>query len=240
MALETFPSCIGAYFLDSTGVSGSTLVDQTTYGNNMALTGSIIYATRGGYEGMDFNNSFFFEGANVLLPGGSAVVVAMSNADGADGSLFLFNTLSRKASAGNYDGVPNEAVTADWFAGTYGRKGVFFNTNQPTIFGYDGNFVSGTSFGADTKNLFTAAVSIDPARVEGTTKTQVVQTAAYGAGASATILGSHMRIGSLKASGTLPGGHYLWGKRVYFFNENVLNNANFTAARAAEIVQWGL
>lgn len=242
MSLETFPSCIGAFFLDSTGVSGSTLVDQTAYCNDLALlTGAITYSTRDGQEVMDFDNSYWFEGPNLLIPGGSVVFVGVCDAPGADGSLMVLNTLSRKANPANWDGVPNNAVDADWHASIYARKALYFNTNIPRIFDRTtGVNSAGTAFTAGAMNIFTGGVSIEPARTEGSTGTQGVQTSNFAAAASASTVGSHMRVGHLKASGGITAGKYLSGKRLYFFNENVFNNSAFAAARAAEMALWGI
>lgn len=245
MGLQSLDTCIGAFYCDATGYDtlSSKLVDKSGYGNDLSIkVGTApVYATRAGFQVMDFDLTYYFEGENLWTSGGSCVFVGVCDQDGADGSQAIVNTLSRKATADNFAGTTVEAVNGDWVLGTYGRKAILLSSNGPFIFNWNGGaFASGSNFVAGAMNIFTAAVSLHPAQLQASTKTQAIVTAAEGSGSAAAIAGSIMRIGFLKASGTLTAGKYLSAKRIYFYTGNVFEHADFTTARAAEIATWGI
>jgi hypothetical protein len=241
MGLQDLDTCIGAYHCESAGVVGGALIDQTAYGNDLPLiTGTPVFNTRDGFECMDLDNTYWFEGPSLLLTRGSMAVVAVINGTQADGTLAAVNTIRGTWSAGNFDGVPNNAVDADWFSSTWQRRYVGFFGQSPRLNERGGTSQAGTDFVSGAISLITGAFPGYPAQIQASTNTQAVQTSAFAAGSTACRIGHQMRIGHLKASGGLTGGRYCSLKRVYFFAGNVFDHPDFTTQRAAEIVAWGI
>lgn len=248
MGMQTLDTCIGAYFCDATGFDtvGKKLVDKTAYGNHLdiKLLTAPVYATRAGQQVMDFDNTYYFEGENLLKPGGSCVIVGVCDMSGADGTQYVVNTQSRKAAFGNFAGVPNDSTDAEWFTSAYGRGSLWFNTMAPRIFEpAAGTSAAGSAFVAGAMNIFTGAINIYPAQMQASTKSGAATTTNFASGATAVQAGqgSVMRIGAIKAAGAaLTAGKYISAKRIYFFNGNVFNHPNFVATRADEIALWGI
>lgn len=241
--MKNISTCIAAYYCDATGFNTGSkqLIDQSGYGNHLdiKLLTAPVYANRAGHQVMDFDNTYYFEGQNLLQPGGSVVVVGCVSLDAVDGVLHVVATASRSASVGNFDGVPNETTDAEWFTAKR-QKQVFFYGNSPRMFENSGIGAEGADFVAGAMNLFTGAISLNPAQLQGATKTQVPAIAAFGAGATASAMGSHVRLGFLKTAGGLAATRYMGIKRVYFFAGNVFNHPDFATKRASEIAAFGI
>lgn len=242
--LKELSTCVAAYSCDATGYDSISkkLVDGSGYGNHLDLkVGTApIFATRDGYQVMDFDNTYYFEGDSPLPPAGSIVLVGVTSHTGGDGNLYIINTASRKALAGNFDAVPPDNSDSEWFAGTYGRRPIFFNSMSPRIFGWTGGQQAiGSAFSAGQMNMFSASVNQAPAQLQAATGAQSRQVSNFSKNAHASIYGDMLRIGHIKASDTLSGS-YIALKRAYFFLGNVFEHPEFEAARAAEMAAWGI
>lgn len=252
MSLKNLNTCIGAYAFDATGFDtiNKRLIDRSLYGNHLdlKLRTAPVYATRSGYQVMDFDNTYYFEGRDLLTSGGSVVIVGVVSADAADGTLQLITGSSRRANAGNFDGVPNDSTddnTANvGFIGQGVRtKYLSFLGNRPRYSDNTGPTAGTTLFTAGGMNIFTAAAPLSPALMLGSVKEEAPFTTSFASGGLAARSGSHMRIGHLKGvggSGGLTAGKYLSLKAAYFFTDNVFDHPDFIGARKAEIALWGI
>ncbi len=251
MNLKNLNTCIGAFAFDATGFDNinKRLIDRSPYGNHLdlKLLTAPVYATRGGFPVMDFDNTYYFEGQNLLTSGGSVVIVGVVSADAVDGTLQLITGSSRRANVGNFDGVPNEATddaTATGFIGPGNRtKFINYNGNTPRYSDNLGMTASGGLVTAGAMHLFTAACPLVPAIIMGAVNENIPATTNFAQGSFAARSGSHMRIGHLKGvggSGGVTAGKYLSLKAAYFFTDNVFDHPDFVAARKAEIERWGI
>lgn len=240
MSLQDLDTCVAAYYCDSDGVVGGNLIDQTEFGNDLVGAGTPVFATRDGFEVMDFDNAFWFEGMSPLLPGGSMVLVGVVDIDAGSGSLHVVNTAAKNAAVGNFDAVPPDNSDADWLSSTYQRKSIFFTSNSARGFDRVGTSATAGNFTAGAMNIVTAAFPTVPYEIQAALGTGTVAASAYSAAVSAPRTGAMVRIGHLKASGGITAGKYCAAKRVYFFRGNVFDHAGFAAAMAAEKVLWGV
>lgn len=242
MGLQDLSNCVAAYHLEPAGVVGGQLIDQSGYGNHLDLIfGTPLYATRDGIEMMDFDNSFWFEGRNVMLSGGSVAVVGCLSMAGSEGVLYPVNTVSIKTTAGNFNALPYENTDAEWFSSTYQIKGVGFSQSRAvTLNDRTGVATPGAVWTNDQANLFVGCFDIATQTAIGARGSDTPTSNAVASGITAARDGALIRIGHIRSSGSFLTGRYVSAKRLYFFADNVFNHPSFATERAAEIAAWGI
>lgn len=240
---DSLNNLIAEYHLEAAGVVGGQLVDQSGFGNHLPLVvGTPQYAVRDGILMMNFDNSFYFEGDNVMLSGGSTVVVGCAHMVGNEGNLYPVNTSTIKAGLGNFDAIPPENVDADWFGSTYQVRALSFGQSRAvTLFDRTGVASPGGLWTNGQANLFAGCFDIATQTAIGARGSDAPASSAVASGVTTAREGALMRIGQVRQAAGYPAGvGYVSAIRLYFFNGNVFNHPDFTTARAAEIALWGL
>ena len=242
MGLQDLSTCVGAYHCDTAGydAANTRITDQTAYGNHLDLvTGTPVFTTRDGFECLDMDNTFWFEGDSPLLPRGSYVAVFVANLPGSDGTTYPISTASPRLVNDDFDGVPTGLSDADWLSSAYQRRTMRVLGATVSVHDRVGQNVSNV-VSLESMALVTGAFPADPA---------VIQAALNGAAASSSPgfnnddegsrTGSRLRIGQLKST-AITAGRYFALKRLYFFAGNVFDHASFDTERAAEMATWGI
>jgi hypothetical protein len=233
-------TCVAAYHCESAGVVASELVDQTAYGNDLALvTGTPVFTTYDTFECLDLNNTYWFEGPSALLPSGSIVVVACVDGIAGDGNLEAIITSSPIDEDDDHEGL--EALTdAEWLSSTYERRRVFWNTNAPRISDRIGTSATTASFTASQMNIVTGAWLTELGTLNGATNTETPIVGTYTNNYNASRIGNLMRVGQLKTSGGITATRFLALKRIFIFTGNVFTHADYATKLAAEKALWNI
>lgn len=250
--MTTFASldtCIGRYHLDATGFDavGDRLVDLSGYGNHLAISGATdpTYRTVGGFQCIEFTNTYWFEGDSNLPPEFSWLFVGAADYAAADGTLRIVNTADRNFNtADDRDGNPAAISDADWHSTVYKQKAIELVIMTPRIYDDIGVAQSGAAWSTNTMDLHLGAVRGLPAQLLAAGKTGVASASNFLAGvqtASNPRTGSRMRVGHLKsAAGALASSKWVAGKRLFIFEGVVFDHAGFAAALAAEKTAFGI
>ena len=244
--LDDLDTLVGAYRLDAAGydAGNARLTDHGPFGHHLALggTGGPVLAARDGHECMDFDGSWWFEGRNPLLGGGSLALLMVVDGAAADPFLAPVNTLERRGSPANRAASPPQNPDTDWFSSSYQGHGVTVTGQSTRLRARVGNPSPASTATLPRGSLaFVAfALSGDPAAHVMALNDAPATTDAYGDPRRAVPLGSHMRIGHLKATPGLQQGRYLALKRAWFLRGNVFDHPEFEAARATELARWGI
>lgn len=243
-SLRTLENLIAEYRLDAEGWDSvnARLTDFSGHGNHLpiAIAATPTYATRDGFQHIDFTNTYYFQGEFALPARFSSVFIGTQNAN-AEGICHVWAAAKNKNTADNYDDTL-ALNDAEYLTNTYLRKAFYFVSNLPRL--YDGAGISGTgtTFAAGSINISTAVCA--DAKLKCNTGT-----GAFGIGeftgstpaSHATTHGQFFRLGQLKGTlGALGSGNYVSGKRLYLYAGDVTEQADYAAARDAAIAEWGI
>lgn len=250
MSLADLDTCIAHYRFDGSGWDGANgrLTDLGAHGFHLAIGGARstpLYRDLGGEQHMEFDGSWWFEGRNAILGGGSIILLSAFDVTGADGKLLFWTTLKTDKSPTGLgpDGSVAGVADADWhvtnnqghFLEAYGMSlKVGTRTGNPGA-----PSVSPPQRGA--MYLYAAALPGDPALNIAAANGDVPgQAGPYANTKDAVPIGGWMRLGHLKATPGLSAGKYVALKRAWFLRGNAFDHPGFEAARAAELNAWGI
>lgn len=235
MALKDISTCIGAYDFSSSGFSGGQLLDTSGFGNHMDIVGaaSPTFITRNGHEMTDFDNTYFYEGYDLLGVNNSVIVIAEVNMNSV--TQFILASVRKKVNAGNFDGVPYDNTELEIINNTYRRKGIMLYASSLRF-----NDPSGTSTyitpPVGTPFLSTMAVDLEGNELQISLNEGAIASNAYTNNIGIGSNGAFMRIGFLREDGTSPAvGRYISVKEMYFFSGNVFEHPDFAAERATAV-----
>lgn len=241
MGFSSLANLIAEYHTEPAGVVGGQLIDQSGFGEHLDLVfGTPVYATRDGIEMMNFDNSFWFQGRNVMRSGGSVVIVGALSMVGSEGTLHVVNTFSGNYPGGDYTavGLPSEV---DKFSSTYQVKSVAFGQSRSvTLFDRTGVATPGAAWTNGAANLFCGCFDIETQTAIGARGSDSPTSNAVANGVTTAREARFMEVGHIRSTAGYPSAGYCSAKRIYFFSENIFNDPGFAAARADEIATWGI
>lgn len=247
--MATFSSMgpIAHYKLDAEGwdAANARLADASGFGNHLGIVNaaSPTYATRDGFQCIDFTNTYYFHGEWALPPLWSGVFVGCVNLPGVEGTCYPFATARNKTADNNH----TDALTltdAEFLTGSYLRKALSWNTNAPRNYDGIGAVATAPAWTAGAMNAVTFATTRSPHGLKIANGVGAAVFTAFSGTqdkSSGSATGQFVRVGQLKGTlGALTAGNYVSGKRLYLFAGDVFEHPDYASALAAEIAQWGI
>lgn len=235
--LGLLDECIAWYDFSASGYSGGKLLDQK---GNCDLdfvnrgSSSPVFNTRDGNACTDFDDTFYYEGKSLMMPGFSVVLTGVQDTNSV--VRYMIYDFSLKANSGNFDANPYDNTDTETLNSTYRGKGLYTFADRFTLNDRTGESANSANFTPGSADLITAVVSIADNENQIAKGTDAFTVNAYANSISAFNSGNIMRIGFLTAAG---GGivppYYNSLIKAYFFMGDVTQNPDFAQARLDEI-----